>query len=177
VNQAAVAAVAAAVAVPIEASGGLRTLADIEAAFAAGVSRVQLGSAALDDPELVRLVAGRSPERLVVSIDSRGGVVMADGWARESGREPLALALEMVGLGVRRLMVTDIGRDGEMLGPDLEGIRTLVGLVGVPVIASGGVTTLAHIRALSAAGCEGAVVGRALYEGSIDLREAMGAVA
>ncbi|GAB4324833.1 MAG: hypothetical protein Kow0010_06930 [Dehalococcoidia bacterium] len=166
-----------AVGIPVEVSGGIRTGEAIEAAFAYGASRVQLGSVAVSDPELVARAVERFPASIVVSIDARDGRVYTDGWRRETRESALDLAHRMVGLGVPRLMVTDISRDGAMEGPDVEGIARFVKAVPVPVIASGGVTTVAQLIALRDAGCEGTIVGRALYEGVLDLTIALEAVA
>jgi phosphoribosylformimino-5-aminoimidazole carboxamide ribotide isomerase len=113
---------------------------------------------------------------MVVSIDARNGEVMIDGWLAGSGVPALELARRMVDLGVPRLMVTDIGRDGALQGPNVELLAEFVMALPVPVVASGGVTTVEHVKALAAAGCEGAIIGRALYEGTLDLREALAAV-
>lgn len=173
VNHGVMAAICAALDIEVEVSGGLRSIADVEAAFAYGAGRVQLGSAAVRDPELVRAACAAFPGRIVVSIDARGGEVMTDGWLEGSGIAVLDLARGMVELGVPRLMFTDIARDGAMQGPNVEALAALVRELPVPVVASGGVTELPHLRALADAGCEGAIVGKALYEGAIDLRAAL----
>jgi phosphoribosylformimino-5-aminoimidazole carboxamide ribotide isomerase len=175
-NHRVMAAICAAVPVPVEVSGGLRTDADIEAAFAYGARRVQIGSAAVRDPELVRRVVQRWPGGIVVSLDARGGEVMTDGWLSGSGVQVLDLARRMVDLGVPRLMFTDIGRDGALAGPNVEALAELVQALAVPVVASGGVTTIDQLVAVASVGCEGAIIGKALYEGLIDLREALEAV-
>jgi phosphoribosylformimino-5-aminoimidazole carboxamide ribotide isomerase len=175
VNVAEVEAICRAVSVPIEVSGGLRTIEDIEAAFERGAARVQLGSIAVKDPALVETAATRFPGALVVSIDARGGEVMTQGWLEGSGRDALDFAREMVDRGVPRVMVTDIGRDGAMGGPNVEFLAEFVAALPIPVVASGGVTAVEHIRQLAAAGCEGAIIGRALYEGVITLPEAIAA--
>jgi phosphoribosylformimino-5-aminoimidazole carboxamide ribotide isomerase len=175
-NHRVMAAICAAVPVPVEVSGGLRTDADIEAAFAYGAGRVQIGSAAVRDPELVRRVVQRWPGGIVVSLDARAGEVMTDGWLSGSGVQVLDLARKMVDLGVPRLMFTDIGRDGALAGPNVEALAELVQALAVPVVASGGVTTIDQLVAVASVGCEGAIIGKALYEGLIDLREALEAV-
>lgn len=176
VNVEQVAAICQAVDIPVELSGGLRTLEDIDAAFALGAGRVQLGSIAVKNPSLVAQAVERYPDAIVVSIDARGGEVMTQGWIEGSGRKALDFAREMVGVGVPRLMVTDIGRDGAMSGPNVEFLREFVTALPVPIVASGGVTSVDHLRELAAAGCEGAIVGRALYEGALSLPEAIAAV-
>lgn len=175
-NGATIAAICAAVAIPVEVSGGLRSLDTVRAAFAGGAGRVQLGSAAVRNPRLVREVLDAFPGRLSVSIDVRGGEVMANGWLEGTGVALLDLARAMAEAGVPRVMVTDIVRDGALEGPNLDLYRTLTAALAIPVVASAGVTSIAHLRALAAAGCEGAVVGKALYEGLIRLDEAVAAL-
>jgi len=172
-----VAAICEALTIPVEVSGGLRSMADIEAAVGWGATRVQLGSAAVRDPELVSCAAARFPEAIVVSIDTRGGEALTDGWLEGSGADALELAQAMVARGVPRIMVTDIGRDGALAGPNIDLTTKFVEALPVPVVASGGVTTTADLRALAEAGCEGAIVGRALYEGQLSLPDALAAVA
>jgi len=173
VNQDTVAAICSAVSVPVEVSGGLRTLADLEAASAAGAGRFQIGSAAVRDRAFVAEAVRAFPGMVVVAVDARGGRVMTDGWERDSGLDALGFAGAMVELGVPRLLFTDISRDGAMEGPNVGAYAQLVAAVSVPVVAAGGVTSIEHLRALAAAGCEGAVVGRALYEGALDLKAAV----
>lgn len=176
VNHDIMAAICRAVDVPVEVSGGLRSETDIAAAFAFGAGRVQLGSAAVRDPDLVRRAVERWPAGIVVSIDARGGEVMTDGWLARSGLQVLDLARKMVDLGVPRLMFTDIGRDGALSGPNVGALAALVEALPVPIVASGGVTTIEQLVAVASVGCEGAIIGKALYEGMIDLREALEAV-
>ncbi|MCK9520977.1 MAG: 1-(5-phosphoribosyl)-5-[(5-phosphoribosylamino)methylideneamino]imidazole-4-carboxamide isomerase [Dehalococcoidia bacterium] len=172
-NREVMAEICRAVTIPIEVSGGIRTLDAIEDALSYGAGRIQLGSAAVRDPGLVREACDRHPLAIVVSIDARNGEVMTDGWLRGSGVSALELARQMVDLGVRRLMYTDISRDGAMEGPNVNAMRQLAQAVPVPVVASGGVSDIEHLRQLAAAGCEGAIVGRALYEGALDLATAV----
>ncbi len=162
-----------AVSIPVEVSGGLRTFAALEGAIEGGATRVQLGSIAVDNPELVAKAAEAFPERLVVAIDARNGQVMTKGWREATGRAATEFAHSMVDLGVRRLMFTDISRDGALIGPNVLAYAALIQSVPVPIVASGGVTSVTHIEELAKAGCEGAVVGRALYEGLLDLKEAL----
>lgn len=176
VNAALMAAICRSVAIPVEVSGGLRSIGDVETAFAYGAGRVQIGSAAVRDPALVRAACARFPHDIVVSVDTRGGEVRTDGWLAGAGLSALELARQMVDLGVPRLMFTDIGLDGAMAGPNFQALEALVGAFPVPIIASGGVTTVDDLRRLRLIGCEGAVVGKALYEGAIELPEALAAV-
>ncbi|MBI5949310.1 MAG: 1-(5-phosphoribosyl)-5-[(5-phosphoribosylamino)methylideneamino]imidazole-4-carboxamide isomerase [Chloroflexi bacterium] len=177
VNDAIMARICAALAIPVEVSGGIRTLDAVDAAFAYGAARVQLGSAAVRDPELVRQAAARHPGAIVVSIDAKGGEVVTDGWLKGTGQGALELAKRMVELGVPRIMFTDIGRDGALTEPNFEALEAFVRELTVPVVASGGVAKVEHLVRLAEIGCEGAIVGKALYEGAVDLPEALAAVA
>jgi phosphoribosylformimino-5-aminoimidazole carboxamide ribotide isomerase len=173
VNQDVVVRLAQAVQVPVEVSGGIRNLETIAMWARSGVARIQLGSVAVADPELVRKAVSSYGDRIVVSIDCRDGEVMTNGWLEGSGRQALELARAMAEAGVSRVMVTDIGRDGALSGPNVELYRSLVRALPIPVVASGGVATYAHLVELAEAGCEGVVVGKALYEGAIELPRAL----
>jgi len=172
-NREIVAAICKAISIPIEVSGGLRTAEAIADAFAYGAGRVQLGSAAVRDPDLVRAACEAHPGRIVVSIDALKGEVMTDGWQRGGGVQALDLARQMVELGVPRIMYTDVTRDGALKGPNIEATAELVRAVDVPIVASGGVSEIEHLRQLAAIGCEAAIVGTALYEGRVDLAAAI----
>ena len=177
VNRAEVAAICEAVAIPVEVSGGLRTMHDLEAAAALGAARLQLGSAAVRNPDLVNGAAERFPGMVVVAIDTRAGEALTEGWREGSGADALTLANEMVARGAPRIMVTDVARDGALEGPNVALAAEFAAALPVPVVASGGVTTADDLRALAQAGCEGAIVGKALYEGRFTLAEALEAVA
>ena len=176
VNRAEVAAICEAVAIPVEVSGGLRTIEDVEGAVERGAKRIQLGSAAVRNPGLVNEVVERFPGTLVVAIDTRAGEALTEGWREGSGTDALALAQEMVERGAPRIMVTDISRDGALEGPNAELAAAFAAALPVPVVASGGVTTTDDLRALAKTGCEGAIVGKALYERRFTLAEALEAV-
>ncbi|MEX1104496.1 MAG: 1-(5-phosphoribosyl)-5-[(5-phosphoribosylamino)methylideneamino]imidazole-4-carboxamide isomerase [Dehalococcoidia bacterium] len=176
-NQQVMRDICAAVAIPVEVSGGIRDLPGIEAAFAYGAERVQLGSAAIRDPELVAEACQHYPSQVCVSIDARDGEVYTDGWRVGTSRSVESVAAEMVELGVPRLMFTDIGRDATLTEPNFDALAHLVTLLPVPIVASGGVAEASHLVRLAAIGCEGAIVGKALYEGRVDLVEALRAVA
>lgn len=177
VNDTEVAAICEAVGIPVEVSGGLRTIEDIEGAVERGAERIQLGSAAVRNPDLVNLASKRFPGMLVVAIDTRAGEALTEGWREGSGTDGLVLAREMVERGAPRIMVTDIGRDGALTGPNVELAAEFAAALPVPVVASGGVTTADDLRALAETGCEGAIVGKALYERRFTLAEALAAVA
>ncbi len=172
-------AIAAAVSVPIELGGGMRTAADVAEALGAGVDRVVVGTAAVQDPQLVsELLEAHGPERVVVGLDAVEGLIAVSGWT-ERTRVPVAdLMARMAEAGVRRFIATDVERDGMLSSPDFEGLAALVRRArelgeDVRVIASGGVAELDHLRRLAALGVEGAIVGRAVYEGALDLAEAV----
>ena len=164
----------AAAGVPVQAGGGYRDAASIEAALAAGAARVMVGTAALSPGFLADAVA-RFGERLVVAIDARDGRVAVEGWTRASDLSPAELAARCAEAGVRRLLVTSTRRDGLLAGPDLALLEDVLPC-GLPVIAAGGVASLDDLLALRAAGCEGAVAGSALWRGRFTLPEALAAV-
>jgi len=170
VNRGAVEAILATVAIPVQLGGGIRDLATIEAWLAAGVARVILGTAAVEDPALVRAAAGRFPGQVAVGIDARAGRVVVRGWAEESALDALALARRFEDAGVAAIIYTDIERDGALQGVNVAATAALARAIQVPVIASGGVASLDDIAALAAHGAEGiagVICGRALYDGRI----------
>ncbi|HMO96117.1 MAG TPA: 1-(5-phosphoribosyl)-5-[(5-phosphoribosylamino)methylideneamino]imidazole-4-carboxamide isomerase [Tepidiformaceae bacterium] len=177
VNRRAMAAICEAVSVPVEVSGGMRTLGAVVAALAYGASRIQLGSVAVKDPVLTREAIRRFGEAIVVSIDARDGEVRTDGWLEGSNVRALDLAREMADAGVARIMFTDIGRDGALTEPNFAAYEELVAAVPCPVVASGGVAKVEHLVRLAQIGCEGAIVGKSLYERAFTLPEALAAVA
>ena len=169
-------AFAAAVAVPVQTGGGIRDEATAERLFAGGVARVVLGTIALEQPELVARLAARHP--VAVGLDARAGDVAVRGWEEASGRSVLDVAREFEAAGIAALIVTDIGRDGTLEGPDVDGLGAVLAATGVDVIASGGVGTLADLERLLALEADGrrlsgAIVGRALYEGAFTLDAAL----
>ncbi|RMD64214.1 MAG: 1-(5-phosphoribosyl)-5-[(5-phosphoribosylamino)methylideneamino]imidazole-4-carboxamide isomerase [Alphaproteobacteria bacterium] len=179
VNRAAVEAILAAVDIPVQLGGGIRDMATIEAWLAAGVRRVILGTAALEDPDLVNTAARRFPGRIVVGIDARDGRVAVRGWAEQSDIAAVDLARRYADVGVGALVYTDIERDGALQGVNVAATAALARAVPIPVIASGGVASLDDIAALMAvaeAGIEGVICGRALYDGRIDPSAALALV-
>ena len=179
-NAGAVAAIAGAVSVPVQAGGGVRSAETAEAWFAAGVERVVLGTAALRDPALVRDLAGA--HRVAVGLDARAGEVATDGWLRGSGRSVLDVARSFASAGVDAFVVTDISRDGTLEGPDL-GLAGMLDAVDIDVVASGGVGSIEDLRALASIEgrggrrLTGAIVGTALYERRFTVAEAVAALA
>ena len=176
-NQEVMARICREVTIPVEVSGGIRTLGAIAAALAYGATRVQLGSVAIKDPELTRAAISRFSDAIVVSIDAKDGEVRTDGWLQGSNVRAIDLARELSAAGAARLMFTDIGRDGMLSEPNFGAYRELVAAVACPVVASGGVSRIDHLVRLAALGCEGAIVGKSLYEEAFTLPDALAAVA
>ncbi|MEM8790133.1 MAG: 1-(5-phosphoribosyl)-5-[(5-phosphoribosylamino)methylideneamino]imidazole-4-carboxamide isomerase [Pseudomonadota bacterium] len=175
VNSAAVEAILAAIDVPAQLGGGIRDLATIESWLNRGLARVILGTAAVRDPDLVREAAATFPGQVAVGIDARDGMVAVEGWAETTDIPVLDLARRFEDAGVAAIIYTDIDRDGAMLGPNVEATAALANAVSIPVIASGGVSSLDDLRSLkaSSASLDGVISGRALYDGAIDLSEAL----
>ncbi len=176
VNRGAVEAILAAVAIPAQLGGGIRDMATISAWLEAGVARVILGTVAVKNPELVRAACREFPGQIALGIDARGGRVAVEGWAEVSEIEALDLARRFADAGAAAIVYTDIARDGVLQGVNVEATAELARATEVPVIASGGVADLADIEALMAAasdGIQGAIIGRALYDGRIDAAAAL----
>lgn len=177
VNSAAVGAILAAVPVPVQLGGGIRDMATIESWLSCGVARVILGTVAVENPDLVRAAAAAYPGRIAVGIDARGGRVATRGWAEETELLVADLALRFEDAGVAAIIYTDILRDGAMGGPNIAATAALARAVRIPVIASGGISSLQDVLALRATGViAGAISGRALYDGAIDLAAAIAAM-
>lgn len=179
VNDPVVRAITAALTIPVQLGGGVRSAERAEELLACGLDRVILGTVAIEQPQLVRDLAARHPGRIVVGIDARNGRVATRGWLEESGVEAASLAASFENSGVAALITTDIATDGTLAGPNLEFLRRMAGASSIPVIASGGVGDLADLLsllALAPLGVEAVIVGRALYDGRIDLKEALEAV-
>lgn len=179
VNDAAIRAITAALSIPVQLGGGVRTAERAEELLACGLDRVILGTVALEQPELVEQLAGRHPQRIVVGIDSRNGKVATRGWIQESSTEASDLARRFSASPLAALICTDIATDGTLAGPNLSFLRTMAEASAVPVIASGGIGTLEHLLSLlplEAQGVSGVIVGRALYDGRVDLAEALAAI-
>ena len=171
VNAEAVEAVLATVDLPVQLGGGIRDMATIEMWLGKGVRRVVLGTAALNDPELVRAACRRFPGRIVVGIDARDGMVATRGWTETSETPALDLALRFEDAGVAAIVFTDIARDGALGGVNMDATVDLAWALTTPVIASGGVADHDDLRAIyaeRASGIEGVICGRALYDGRID---------
>lgn len=177
VNAAAVEAILAAIDIPAQLGGGIRDMATIETWLSRGLDRVILGTVAVENPDLVHQAAAAFPGRIAVGIDARAGRVATRGWATETDIEATDLARRFQDAGVAAVIYTDIDRDGAMGGPNIAATEALARAVQIPVIASGGVSSLADLKALAATGViAGAISGRALYDGAIDLAEALAAL-
>jgi phosphoribosylformimino-5-aminoimidazole carboxamide ribotide isomerase len=173
INRETVAQIRGSVDVSIQLGGGLRRLTDLEEAFAAGVDRVVLGTVALRDPELVSSAVTRWGDRIAVALDARDGRLATDGWLGQTDASAIEVAQRLAERRVRHFVYTDIRRDGTLSGPNLDALDELIEKVDADVIASGGIASLEDIKAVMAAGATGAIVGRALYDGRIDLGEAL----
>jgi phosphoribosylformimino-5-aminoimidazole carboxamide ribotide isomerase len=171
-----VAAICAAVRIPVQVGGGLRDGAAVETVLEGGAARVVLGTVAVREPALCARLCRAWPGRVAVGIDARDGVARVAGWLEGGAVEATALARNAARNGAAAIVYTDIGRDGTEQGPDLAGTRAVARAAGIPVIASGGVGSLEHVRAvaaLAADGVAGVIVGRALYTGAVGLSEAL----
>ncbi len=160
--------------IPTELGGGIRSLRDIEEVLNLGVYRAIIGTKAVEDPELLReAVRQFGPEHIAVGIDAKNGRVATQGWEHTSEITAMELAMQMKDMGVKTIIYTDISRDGMLTGPNVESTKRISDLGGLDVIASGGVSCIGDLRRISQAGIHGAIMGKALYEGRIDLREAV----
>jgi phosphoribosylformimino-5-aminoimidazole carboxamide ribotide isomerase len=176
VNGEAVAAILAAVKIPVQLGGGVRDMAAIEAWLDKGMARVILGTAAVNDPEFVRAAAKKHPGKVAVGIDARGGKVAVRGWADVTEMDAIELGKRFEDAGVAAIIYTDINRDGILKGLNIEATLKLARAVSIPVIASGGLASLADIERLLRPDCailEGAISGRALYDGRLDGKDAL----
>ena len=157
----------------VQVGGGVRTRESFAAYRALGAARVVLGSAAVNDPALVRALATEEPGRVVIAVDARDGYVAIDGWTQATRVRAVDLVRAMADVPLAGVLYTDVARDGTGVGPNIEATAELAALTRVPVIASGGVGSLDHLRALAARGVAACIVGRALYEGAFTLEEAV----
>jgi len=175
-NRDAIESILKAITIPAQLGGGIRDIATIEAYLALGLSRVIIGTAAQRNPELVREACAQFPGQIVVGIDAKNGMVAVQGWAEVTDVTAVELAKKFEGFGVSAIIYTDISRDGMLQGPNLEATRSLAEAVAIPVIASGGVSSLKDIEnlmAIEASGITGVITGKAVYTGAIKLSEAI----
>jgi phosphoribosylformimino-5-aminoimidazole carboxamide ribotide isomerase len=165
--------IARAVLIPTQLGGGIRRLETIEKILKAGIERVVLGTAAVEIPWLVRDACRHFRESIIIGVDAREGYVSTHGWLQDSELTAVGLAESMTQLGVRRFIYTDISRDGTLTEPNFSAIAEMIDTIRLPVIAAGGISSLNHLRMLKKLGTEGAIVGKALYTGDIDLKQAL----
>jgi len=165
-----------AVRVPVQVGGGIRRLETVEQLLEMGVRRVILGTAAVENIQLVTEACRKVGEAIIIGLDARDGYIATHGWQEKSAITPVELIRETAALGAQRFIFTDIRRDGTLTQPNFEALAELVNQTALPVIASGGISSITHLRQLSQIGVEGAIVGRALYTGDIELQEALAAL-
>jgi phosphoribosylformimino-5-aminoimidazole carboxamide ribotide isomerase len=172
-NDVIVRAVIEATGLKVELGGGMRSMADLDAADQMGVWRMVIGSAAVSNPAFVREAVGKYGDRIAVGIDAKDGLVRTAGWTENAGVDYLEFAKSMEKIGVKEIIFTDIANDGMQSGPSFESLLALKKAVSCGIVASGGVTTVEDIRQLKADGMGGAIIGKAYYAGTIDLAEAV----
>lgn len=157
----------------VEVGGGIRTMQDIDFYISSGISRVILGSVALKDPELVKKAVNAYGDKIAVGIDAKNGYAAAEGWTQTSDIYFTDLAKKMEQCGVKTIIYTDISKDGTLSGPNLEQLEEINNAVSCDIIASGGVTNINDIKALKSLGLYGAICGKSIYSGSLDLKQAL----
>ena len=165
-----------AVLVPTQLGGGIRNIDTIKELLQAGIERIILGTAAVENPNLVQEACRRFSESIIVSIDTREGWVATHGWRQETRLRGVELAKRMVELGVKRFIYTDIIRGSTLTEPNFTAFAELVNALRLPVIVAGGVSSITHLRMLKQLGAEGAIIGKALYTGDINLKQALDAI-
>jgi len=166
----------AAIDIPVQVGGGIRSIETMEQLFATGVERAILGTVAVEKPELVKEACQKFRDRIIISIDAKDRMVATRGWLQESTVIASELAGKMIELGVMRFIYTDISRDGTLTSPNFEAIAEFLSLVIAPVIAAGGISSVDHLTRLAELGLEGAIVGKAIYTGDLKLADAFKAV-
>ncbi|GAH89807.1 unnamed protein product, partial [marine sediment metagenome] len=155
---------------------GIRQLETVEQMLKAGIERIILGTVAVEDTGLIEQACHKFRESIIVSIDAREGYISIHGWRQETGLRAIEFAQSMVKLGVKRFIYTDIDRDGTLTEPNFAATAELINTIRAPIIAAGGISSLNHLRMLKSLGAEAAIVGRALYTGDIDLKQALATI-
>ena len=168
--------IATAVLIPTQVGGGIRQVETIAQLLKADVERIILGTAAVEDHKLIKETCSKFSDSVIISIDARYGYIATRGWRQQTKLTAIELAKSMVQLGVKRFIYTDINRDGTLTEPNFTAIFELVNNIGLPIIAAGGISSLEHLKMLNQFGVEAAIVGKALYTGDINLKQAMAAV-
>ena len=159
--------------VPVQTGGGIRTMADIEAKLACGIDRVIIGTKAVSDAEFVKAAVDKYGDRIVIGIDAKDGMVAIEGWEKTSEYQAVDFAKKMEAIGVKTIIYTDIATDGTLMGCNVSAMTQMVRSTNMDIIASGGIGSIEHIKALVSTGVEGVITGRALYAGNITLPEAI----
>jgi phosphoribosylformimino-5-aminoimidazole carboxamide ribotide isomerase len=162
--------------IPTQIGGGIRSIETMETLFRLGMDRIILGTAAVEDPKLVEEACRRFGDSILVSLDAKDGFIAIHGWTKETVLDIVEYARTLVPLGVKRFIYTDIARGSTLTEPNFTGIFNLINDVGLPVIAAGGISSLSHLKILKTLGAEGAIVGKALYSGDINLKQALSVV-
>jgi phosphoribosylformimino-5-aminoimidazole carboxamide ribotide isomerase len=157
--------------IPIQTGGGVRTIEDVTARIEAGASRVIIGTAAVKNPELVKQAVELYGDKVAVGVDAKNGMVAISGWEEVSDVFAVDLCLKMKDYGVKTVIYTDISKDGMMSGPNVESTKALIDATGLNVIASGGVSTMADVENVNTIGSAGVIIGKALFNGALDLKE------
>ena len=174
INEAAIKEIVSSVSIPIELGGGIRSIEDIRLQLDRGVNRVILGSAAIKNRALVKeAIETFGAEKIVVGVDAKGGMVAIEGWLEVTDTTALAFCKELEKMGVQTVIYTDIAKDGMMQGPNIEETKKLVDETNLQIVASGGVSSLEDLKALEKIGVHGAIIGKAIYTGAIQLEEAV----
>ncbi len=173
VNAGVIRDICAAVKVPVQTGGGIRTMEDIEEKLGCGIARVIIGTKAVSDIGFVEEAVRRYGDRIVIGIDAKDGMAAVEGWEKTSEYTAVELAKRMTEIGVKTIVYTDISTDGTLQGPNAAAMREMTAAVDADIIASGGIGSIEHIRSLIPTGVEGVIVGRALYTGAVDLAEAV----
>lgn len=176
VNDRIILEIARSVSIPVQVGGGIRTMESLDKYLSAGVARVIIGTAALREPEMLEEACGRYPGRVALGLDARDGFVAVEGWKESTGTDAASFVLQFKHLALAAVIYTDIGRDGMQTGVNVEATRRLIEETGAPVIASGGVSTMADIEKLFplvSLGLLGVITGRAIYEGTLNLKDAI----
>ncbi|NLF46184.1 MAG: 1-(5-phosphoribosyl)-5-[(5-phosphoribosylamino)methylideneamino]imidazole-4-carboxamide isomerase [Syntrophomonadaceae bacterium] len=180
-NSEAIAAIAAAIDIPFQVGGGLRSIGDVDRILGLGAARVIIGTRAVKNPDFLKeMLELYGPEKIVLGIDARDGMAAVEGWVETTAIPAVKLGIDMKDLGARHCIYTDISRDGLLAGPNLAAIREMAEKTGLQIIASGGVSTLENIedlKSMESWGVTGAIIGKALYDGKIDLAAALSAAA
>ena len=168
--------IASTVLIPVQVGGGIRQLETVEQLLKIGIERVILGTAAVENPELVKEVCRKFRESVIVGVDAREGCVAIHGWRQETGLKTIEFIKTMAQRGAKRFIYTDISRDGTLTEPNFTTIFELVTEIRLPIIAAGGISSLSQLKVLKQLGVEGAIVGKALYTGDINLKQALASI-